>query len=238
MINVTLVPVLSDNYSYIIEEDGVVAVVDPGQPGPVEKVLDEKGLKPAYILNTHHHSDHIAGNARLKEKYGAKIIGPASEERRIPDMDRGLHEGDDFKITNENIRILETPGHTSGHICFYFEDSKILFSGDTLFSMGCGRLFEGDAAQMWQSLEKIKSLPDETEIYCGHEYTQDNGKFCLSIEQDNLDLKERMEDVRKLRANNLPTIPTTLAQEKKTNVFLRAPDSAVFADYRQKKDSF
>lgn len=200
MIDVTLVPVLNDNYSYVIKSGNTVAVVDPGEAGPIIEYLDGHNLHPDYILNTHHHGDHIAGNAEIKRKYGARLIGPAAESGRIANMDETYSEDDTFGLGGETVHVIETPGHTAGHICFYFPESHALFSGDTLFSMGCGRLFEGTAEQMWASLSKIMALPDDTMIYCGHEYTAANAKFCLSVEPDNKDLQARAEEVSALRA--------------------------------------
>ncbi len=235
---IELIPLLKDNYAYLlIDESGAVAVLDPSEAMPVQAVLEEKGLTLDYVLNTHHHGDHTAGNAGLKEIYGCEIIGPAAETARINTMDRGLKEGDVFEFGRTSARIIETPGHTSGHICFYFAEDHALFCGDTLFAMGCGRLFEGSAEQMWNSLSKIMSLPDETRIYCGHEYTLANGEFCLSVEPDNADLQKRVEEVRGLRAGGFATIPTTLGLEKKTNSFLRAGSAEKFAQIRRLKDA-
>lgn len=235
---IKLIPLLKDNYACLLQDDsGKVAVVDPSEAAPVKAVLEEYGLKLDYILNTHHHGDHTGGNQELKAAYGCKVVGPAADARRIAGLDFGLKDGDIFELGESAARIIETPGHTSGHICFYFESDKALFCGDTLFSMGCGRLFEGTAAQMWHSLCKIMALPDETMIYCGHEYTLANGAFCLKIEPENPELQKRMEEVRRLRAKGLPTIPVTLAQEKDTNVFLRAGSAERFAEIRAAKDA-
>lgn len=235
---VTLIPVLSDNYAYIIENNGETAVVDPGQAEPILHELNNRDLTPNIILNTHHHSDHIAGNLPLIKKYGAKLAGPEKELHRIPGMNITLSEGSNFSFGGEKIEIFETPGHTKGHICFYFTESKILFAGDLLFAMGCGRAFEGTAEELYNSLQKIKALPHETKIYCGHEYTLSNAEFCLTIDPDNDDLKARHKTVKQYRDNNLPTIPTTLGEELQTNVFLRAENAKVFADIRAKKDHF
>lgn len=240
MIHVTIIPVLQDNYAYLIEtpDNGPVAVLDPGEAAPVIRVLEEKNLSPAYILNTHHHGDHIAGNRTLKEKYGAKIIGPDSERARIPDMDTGLREGDIFILGEEKIEILETPGHTRGGICYHLPQSRTLFTGDTLFSLGCGRLFEGTPEQMYASLGKIAALPDDTQIYCGHEYTQENAAFCQSIEPDSAALKTRVKEIETLRSKHRPTLPVSLKTEKETNVFLRAGTAEEFAIRRSLKDRF
>jgi hydroxyacylglutathione hydrolase len=237
MIKVDLIPILKDNYAYLLQADnGDVAVIDPGEAVPIIQALEQRGLKLDYILNTHHHGDHIAGNTELVKKYGAKIVGPAKETDRIPHMDILLQEKDRFSFGGEEAEIFETPGHTRGHICFYFSKSKLAFTGDTLFLMGCGRLFEGTAAQMWNSLQKIMALPDDTNIYCGHEYTLALAQFCLRAEPDNIDLQKRVQKVKELRKQNLPTIPATLDLEKKTNAFLRAGSAEKFSEIRKLLD--
>ena len=235
---ITLVPILNDNYSYLLEAGGEVAIVDPGEPAPIEYILEERNLRPSFILNTHHHADHIASNKYFQKKYGAKVVAPKREQKRIPDIDIGISDGDTLTLGDEQISVLETPGHTTGHVCFYASKNGALFCGDTLFSMGCGRLFEGTPEEMWASLQKIAALPDHTQIYCAHEYTEKNGNFCLAIEPNNPDLIKRMNAVRKLRANGKPTIPATLETEKKTNVFLRSGKAAAFAQLRRLRDSF
>lgn len=234
-----IVPILRDNYCYLIEgADKACIIVDPGQVTPVESHIAQHGLKPVVILNTHHHADHVAGNAELKARYGIPVIGPGAEKAKIPHMDKGVGEGDAIEQAGIALSVLETPGHTKGHIVFYCKDKGALFSGDTLFSMGCGRLLEGSAGEMFESLQKIKSLPHDTDIYCGHEYTKSNGDFALTVEPDNNDIKNRMKDVIKLQTNNRPTLPVTLAVELKTNPFLRSADSATFAQRRRQKDNF
>ncbi len=235
---IELIPLLKDNYAYLlIDESGKTAVVDPSVAAPVQEALEAKGLTLDYILNTHHHWDHTGGNPGLKKKYGCEIAGPKADAHRIEDMDIRLSEGDIFALGDSKAQILETPGHTTGHICLYFAEDKALFCGDTLFAMGCGRLFEGTAEMMWTSLSKIMALPDDTRIYCGHEYTQDNGSFCLNIEPDNAELKARMEDVKAARAAGKPTIPSLLSLEKQTNVFLRAGSATRFGEIRTLKDA-
>lgn len=235
---ITLIPLLRDNYGYLLQtDDGKVAVVDPSEAGPVSKLLEDKGLALDYVFNTHHHHDHIGGNAALKKTYGCRIAAPLADANRIPDVDIGLSEQETFKLGSETVQIIETPGHTSGHICLYFPDSRALFCGDTLFSMGCGRLFEGSAEQMWDSLSKIMALPEDTMIYCGHEYTQANGDFCLTIEPDNKALQERMKEVERLRTAGKPTIPVSLDSEKQTNAFLRAGSAKRFGEIRRMKDA-
>lgn len=236
--NVILVPILSDNYSYILEKNGDVAVIDPGQPEPIINELKNRVLTPNIILNTHHHSDHIAGNKAIMDQYGATLIAPEKDFHRIPNIDISVKEGSPLTFSSEKIQILETPGHTNGHICYYLPESKIIFAGDLIFAMGCGRAFEGTPEELFNSLQKIKALPLETQIYCGHEYTLANAEFCLSIEPDNVDLIARHKIVKQYRDNNLPTIPTTLEEELKTNVFLRAENASTFADIRAKKDNF
>ena len=235
-ITVTLLPILNDNYCYLIQSAGKVGLVDPGEAGPVIDYLEKNNLKPDVIFNTHHHGDHIGGNNALIKRYGCALIGPAREVSRIPGMTKTVSEGDRIEFGEDVFRVIGTPGHTNGHICFFAEKNHLLFCGDTLFSLGCGRLFEGSAAQMWNSLQKLMSLPDDTLIYCGHEYTQTNGEFCLSQDPDNADLIARMEDVKQLRENGKPTLPVSLATEKKTNIFLRAGGAEKFKEFRLKKD--
>ena len=237
MMKVTLLPILNDNYAYILEvEDGSCAVVDPGEAEPIITYLDENSLSPVYILNTHHHGDHIAGNAALKNKYGAVVVGPEAERGRIKELDQGLQDGDVFSFHGHDAEIIACPGHTSGGISFYFKEDKVLFSGDTLFSMGCGRLFEGTPQQMFSSLERLAALPDDTLVYCGHEYTLSNAEFCLSVDAENAALRGRYDDVVRARENHQPTIPVSLGVEKQTNVFLRAKNADDFARLRLLKD--
>jgi|SRR5665213_21190 len=249
--NVALVPCLSDNYAYLVwDGGGLCAVVDPSEPEPVRRALAEHGLKLTHILNTHHHFDHTGGNLPLKEEFGAKIVGPAKDKARIPGIDVGVSEDAPWIFGAHTARILEIPAHTSGHIAFVFDG--LAFTGDTLFAMGCGRLFEGTPQMMWTSLSKLMRLSNDTKIYCGHEYTLSNGRFALTLEPKNADLQARMREVEALRAKQAPTIPSTLGLEKKTNPFLR-PDSAeiratlgmqdtddvaVFAEIRKRKDNF
>lgn len=232
---IVFIPQLSDNYSYLLLSGGKVAVVDPSEAGPVRDILDARGLGLDYILNTHHHWDHTDGNLDLKDEYGCEIVGPAAEADRIPGIDTGLREGDRWTLGNAEARIIETPGHTSGHICFYFAREKALFSGDTLFSLGCGGLFEGTAEQMWNSLCKLMTLPDDTLIYCGHEYTLACGRRCLAAEPDNEALKRRLAEAKDKKKQGLPTLPVTLKSEKETNVFLRAGSAERFAEIRATK---
>jgi hydroxyacylglutathione hydrolase len=210
----------------------------------------ERGWRISHILNTHHHWDHTGGNQALKAEFGAKVIGPAKDRERIPGIDEGVSEASGWTFGPHRARILEVPAHTRGAITFVFGD--IAFTGDTLFAMGCGRLFEGDPPMMWNSLSKLMTLPDDTRIYCGHEYTLSNGRFALTLEPGNADLQSRMKEVEAARAENRPTIPSTMGLEKKTNPFLRpnspelrrslamenASDVEVFGETRRRKDSF
>lgn len=238
-IKVSIIPVLKDNYAYLLQSaSGAVAVVDPGEAAPVITFLKRFDLKPDYIFITHHHADHIDGVQELKETYNPKVVGPRAEANKIKLLDEKLDEDSIFTFGNERIRIISTPGHTNGHISYYFPHSGILFSGDTLFSMGCGRLFEGTPHEMFLSLQKLKALPDETLVYCGHEYTISGAKFGHHIEPNNEDIKLQLELAKDLRKKDTPTLPSTIGMEKKTNVFLRAKTAAEFADIRRKKDIF
>ncbi len=247
------VPVLRDNYVYLLREpeSGAVAAVDPSVAGPVAEALDKLGWKLSHIINTHHHHDHTGGNLELKARYGAIVVGPLADRARIPGIDVALAEGDTFKFGKEEAKVFDVPGHTSGHCAFWFPRSRALFCGDTLFLMGCGRLFEGTPAQMWNSLSKLKKLPGDTRIYCGHEYTQANARFALTVEPGNQALIARAKRVDELRAQGKSTVPGTMAEELATNPFLRAdipalqksqnaPGDAVatFAAIRKAKDSF
>jgi hydroxyacylglutathione hydrolase len=233
-----VVPVLSDNYSYVIEHDGHCAVVDPGEAKPVLAFLDSHGLKPELILLTHHHGDHIAGTAEIQRQFDACIAAPASEKGRIPNVKLPQEDQDILRLGTLEFHVIATPGHTSGHIAFYSPEAKALFSGDTLFSLGCGRLFEGTPEQMWMSLNRLAALPGDTLIYCGHEYTAANGLFALEADPDNADLLERMAEVNRLREDGQPTLPVSLGLEKKTNPFLRAGSAERFAELRRLKDTF
>ena len=251
---VTAIPCLTDNYAYVISDNNskIVGVVDPSEASPVVSFLKKQNLKLNYILNTHHHFDHIGGNLELKKIYNAKVVGFVGDKHRIPEIDITLSNNEKWIFGNETVKILHIPGHTLGHICFFFEKEKIAFTGDTLFSLGCGRIFEGDHNQMLTSLNKIKKLPKDTMIYCGHEYTYKNAKFCIKYDNDNIDLKNKFEKIKELRSSNLPTIPSKLEDELKTNIFLRCDqkdlkiklnmknheDLKVFRKVRDLKDNF
>ena len=253
-LEITLIPALSDNYVYLVREpdSATTAVVDPAVPEPVIAALDDRGWTLDLILNTHHHADHIGGNDALKQRYGAKVIGPAADAHRIATLDRQVREGDRVSIGDQEGEVFEVPGHTSGHIAFWFPRSNALFCGDTLFALGCGRLFEGTPEQMWRSLSKLRTLPDTAAVFCGHEYTESNAKFAVTIEPDNGALRTRAEEIAATRRRGEPTIPASLGLEKATNPFLRAdlPETqaaigmaggdpvAVFAEIRGRKDRF
>jgi len=245
---------LSDNYCYLIHdpETSLTGVVDTPDVMAIEKALGDTGWSLDYILNTHHHWDHAGGNLELKKKTGCRVIGPAAEANRIPGIDVALEEGDTFELGSRTATVTDTPGHTSGHIVYRFAADGIAFTGDTLFSMGCGRLFEGTAEQMWNSLQKLLAWPDDTLIYCAHEYTQSNAAFALTVEPGNARLFERAEQVNDLRHRGMPTIPSTIGMERDTNPFLRPsspeiqatlglsgePLVEVFAETRRRKDRF
>jgi hydroxyacylglutathione hydrolase len=251
---VELIPCLTDNYAYLLHDpaDGLCAVVDPSEAAPVKQALEGRGLKLTHILNTHHHFDHTGGNIPLKHEFGAEVVGPEKDRARIPALDTGVSDGAPWEFGSHRARILEIPAHTRAHIAFVFDADEIAFTGDTLFAMGCGRLFEGTPEMMWAALSKLMQLKDDMRIYCGHEYTQRNGRFALSVEPNNPALQARMREVDAARAKGAPTIPSTIGLEKKTNPFMR-PDSpeirknlgmtdadnvAVFAELRKRKDNF
>ncbi len=247
-------PCLSDNYGFLIRDavSGEVATIDTPDVEAINAELDRAGWRLTHILNTHHHWDHAGGNLALKEKWGCRIIGPKAEAARIPGLDEPVGDGDRVRLGASEARIYDTPGHTAGHIIYHFADDGAAFVGDTIFAMGCGRLFEGTPAQMWASLSKIAALPPHTELYCAHEYTQGNASFALTVDPCNADLKRRAAEVDRLRAAGAPTVPTNLAIELKTNPFLRAADENlkaaigmtgastvdVFAETRRRKDNF
>ena len=249
-----IIPCLNDNYSYLIKDDqtSTVAIIDPSEFDPCDKKINQKYKKLDFILNTHHHFDHVGGNTELKKKYGSKILGFEQDKKRIPEIDVQLKDGQEFKVGNLNFKVIYIPGHTLGHIAFYLEKEKVVFTGDTLFSLGCGRIFEGTYQQMFNSLNKIKSLPGETKIYCGHEYTKNNLEFCLKFNPNNNYLKDKEKVLNaKIKAGS-PTIPSTIKDEIQTNIFLRyddldvkdalnlknASDLEIFTKLRDLKDNF
>ena len=239
-LDVVRIPVLSDNYVWLIRENtsGDVMVVDPAVADPVLAKTAELGWTITHIWNTHWHPDHTGGNAAIKAATGCIITGPAAEAERIPTLDVQVRGGDVVTFGATKAQVIDVPAHTAGHIAFHFEDEGIAFVGDTLFAMGCGRLFEGTAAQMFDNMRKLEALPDHTVVYCAHEYTQSNGRYALTAEPGNAALIARMADVDAARARGEPTVPTTIGQERATNPFMRAATVAELAERRAAKDSF
>ena len=237
---IKIIPCLKDNYSYLIidEEKNIACVVDPGDSKPIIKYLEDNKIDLKFILNTHHHYDHVGGNKSLKEKYGASVLGFKGDKNRIPEIDILLSDQEVWRYENFETKIIHIPGHTLGHISFYFYKEKFIFTGDTLFSLGCGRLFEGTHSQMYDSLKKLKELPHDTKIFCGHEYTLNNSKFCLANDQNNQNLKNMILEIKKKLQNNLPTIPSTIKQELECNIFLKADNIKTFSKLRDLKDNF
>ncbi len=239
MLSVELIPCRTDNYAYLLRDSqtGAVGVVDPSEAGPVAAALKARGLKLTHIFNTHHHFDHVGGNLELKEATGAVVIAPRADAERIPGLDQGVGEGDKVSFGALTAEVIDIPAHTSGHIAFHFPDGEAVFTGDTLFAMGCGRLFEGTPADMFAAMRKLEKLPAGTKVYCGHEYTESNGRFALTVEPDNADLVRRMEEVKALRARGEPTIPSTIALERATNPFMRARTIEELGARRAAKDA-
>lgn len=237
---IELLPLLADNYAYLLREprSGTTAVVDPAVARPVRERLEALGGRLDLILATHHHGDHVGGIEELKAATGCRVIGPAAEADRIPGLDEGVAEGASLRLGDLDLRVLDTPGHTAGHISFWLPDAEALFCGDTLFVLGCGRILEGAAATMWGSLEKLGALPEATRVYCGHEYTLSNARFALTAEPENARLAERARDVERRRTAGEPTVPSTIGEENATNPFLRAGGAKRFAELRRQKDRF
>jgi hydroxyacylglutathione hydrolase len=240
MLTVVQLPVLTDNYIYLLHDEatGTTGVVDPAEAAPVLDELARRGWQLGWILNTHHHGDHVGGNAALVAATGCRVVGPRADQARIPHIQTQVGDGDVFDLGAARARVFDTPGHTRGHIVYWFEQDAALFVGDTLFALGCGRLFEGSPEQMWASLAKLAVLPPETRVYCAHEYTESNLRFALSVAPDDPALLARGERVRARRAENLPTVPSTLGEELATNPFLRAGSAVRFAELRRAKDAF
>jgi len=229
MLEILIIKCLTDNYSYLIKdrETGLVGVVDPSEFGPVDIAINKNYKKLDFILNTHHHFDHVGGNKGLKEKYSSKVVASKIDESRIPGIDIKLSEGDFFKFGKTDFKIIFIPGHTKGHIAFYSRSEEIIFTGDTLFSLGCGKIFEGTHKQMFKSLNKIKNLPESTKIYCGHEYTKKNLEFCMKYEKNNKFLSKKLNWIHAQLNRKKPTVPISLEEELKTNIFLRCNELSV-----------
>ena len=251
---IEIIPCLNDNYSYLIHDEisNTVAIVDPSEFIPCDTIISKNYKKLDFILNTHHHYDHVGGNEELKKKYNSKVLGFENDKNRIPYIDTVLKDNQEFKIGTLNFTTIFIPGHTRGHVAFYFKKERVVFSGDTLFSLGCGRVFEGTYKQMFQSLNKLKNLSGETKVYCGHEYTFKNLEFCLKFNPNNDFLKKKKDDIKLSLKNKKPTIPSTIADEIKANIFFRvndpdvkkainlenSPDIEIFTKLRDLKDNF
>ncbi len=237
---IEIIPCLQDNYSYLIidENNNSACVIDPSEADPIISFVENNNIKLQYILNTHHHFDHIGGNKELKKKFGSTVLGFKGDSHRIPEIDILLEDNQIWEAQNFIAKIIHIPGHTLGHICFYFFNEKLIFTGDTLFSLGCGKIFEGTYKQMYDSLNKIKSLPKETKVYCGHEYTLNNSRFCIKHDSENLELKKKVSNISKKIKNGLPTIPSTIKEELDCNIFLRTEDLESFSKLRDLKDNF
>ena len=254
LVDVELFTCHSDNFGVLARdrETGAAMLVDAPEEAPILEAIGRTGWKPSLLLVTHHHHDHVEANLALKRRFGLRIVGPEAEADRIPGIDETVREGDALALGSQEIRVIETPGHTAGHVCYHLPAAGIVFTADTLFALGCGRLFEAPPETMFASLGKLAALPGQTAVYCGHEYTLSNARFALSVDPGNERLKARAARVEALRAQGKPTLPTTIAEELATNPFLRAADpgirrhlgmenatdEAVFAELRRRKDSF
>ena len=240
MITARPVAILQDNYAWLLRDSatGATAIVDPAEPEPVAAAIDAAGGRLDLILLTHHHGDHIAGTDAIRARYGARVVGARADAHRLPRLDQPVGEGDSVTLGESQGRVIDTPGHTHGQVAFHFPDGGVLICGDTLFSLGCGRLLEGSAAEMFASLQRLAALPAETLVCCGHEYTESNARFALHADPGNAALRAYAEQVRVLRAAGRPSVPSRLADERAANPFLCAPDVARFADLRARKDRF
>lgn len=253
-LEIVTVPCLKDNYAFLAHDaaTGATAVIDVPEAAPILNALARHGWKASHILITHHHDDHVAGLRALAAATGARVIGAAADAHRLPRLDEAVAEGDTVRLGMEAGTVIDVPGHTVGHVAYHFPGSAVVFTGDSLMALGCGRVFEGTMAQMWDSLSKLAALPPRTQVCSGHEYTQSNARFALTIEPDNAALRSRVEAVGQARAEGRPTVPSLLSEELATNPFLRAgtaavkramglegaPDAEVFAAVRQAKDRF
>ncbi|NRB20249.1 MAG: hydroxyacylglutathione hydrolase [Rhodobacteraceae bacterium] len=253
-LEIITVPCLSDNYAFLLHaaDSGLTALVDAPEAAPIRAELDKRGWQLDFVLLTHHHYDHIDGLEELRQIYQPRIVGAEADAHRLPPLDVAVKEGTAYSLLGEDAQVIEVPGHTLGHVAFYLPQSNALFTADSLMALGCGRLFEGSAAQMWQSLGKLAALPSETVVYSGHEYTQSNGAFALTIEPDNPALQARVADIARARATGKATVPSVLSLELATNPFLRAgqdelkqaigmegiDSELVFTEIRKRKDVF
>ena len=240
MVEIVRIPVLSDNYVWLMHDaaSAETVAIDPAVADPVLAEAAARGWRITQIWNTHWHPDHTGGNAAIKAATGCAITGPAAEAHRIPTLDVMVGEGDTVSVGTIEAQVMDVPAHTAGHIAYYLPSEKAAFVGDTLFAMGCGRLFEGTAEQMHDNLQRLSRLSGDTRIYCAHEYTLSNGRFALGVEPGNADLVDRMKDIERARAAGEPTVPTTIALERATNPFMRAATAEELAERRRAKDSF
>ncbi|MEX0279297.1 MAG: hydroxyacylglutathione hydrolase [Ruegeria sp.] len=253
-LEIVTIPCLSDNYAFLAHDaaSGQTALIDAPEPGPILDALDARGWSLSHVFLTHHHWDHVDGLAGILEKHGAKVIGASADAHRLPVLDQQVADGETFEFAGEPVQVLDVSGHTVGHIAFYLPDSAVVFTADSLMALGCGRLFEGTPPQMWDSLCKLAALPDDTLVCSGHEYTQSNAKFAVTVDPDNPALNDRVADINRARAAGEATVPSNLGLEKATNPFLRAANPAiqahlgmtnadpasVFAEIRARKDRF
>ena len=237
---IKIIKCLQDNYSYLIfnETNKNACVIDPSESQPIIDFVEKNNINLKFILNTHHHYDHIGGNIELKKKYNSTVVGFKDDKDRIPGIDILVTDNQIWKQDDFEAKIIHIPGHTSGHIAYHFFKEEKIFTGDTLFSLGCGRIFEGTYNQMFNSLKKLKKLPSETKIYCGHEYTLQNSKFCITHDSENISLKKKITEIKDKIKKGLPTIPTTLNEEIECNIFLKANDVKSFSKLRDLKDNF
>ncbi len=237
---IEIIKCLKDNYSYLIvdETTNKACVVDPSEAQPIIDFIEKKNINLKFILNTHHHYDHIGGNIELKKRYNSTVVGFRDDKDRIPGIDILVSDGENWKQDNFEFKIMHIPGHTSGHIAFYFFNEKKIFTGDTLFSLGCGRIFEGTYDQMFNSLKRIKQLPSDIKVYCGHEYTLQNSNFCIIHDSKNIKLQKKILEIKEKTKKGIPTIPSTLSEEIECNIFLKANDLESFSKLRDLKDNF
>jgi len=253
-LRVRRLPALRDNYLWLLHapDTGETAVVDPAEAAPVEAALAHEGWTLSHILNTHHHADHTGANRSLKERWGCEVVGPRADRDRIPAIDRAVGEGDEVQLGRHTARVFDVPGHTRGHIAYWFSGDEALFVGDTIFAAGCGRMFEGTQEQFWDSLRRLRELPDPTRVFCAHEYTESNLRYAADVLPGDVAIRRRQEEVLAMRARGEATVPSTLGVEKRTNPFLRCdqpalaaavglsgePPAAVFGALRARKDAF